>query len=473
MTVSTSDLPESWPDAGNITAAAEKVRKIGTSSRTIFDDASTKWSGLSGNGVFESPHQDKVLSAPANTVEPFVMITETATENVASALEDFAETMGHTNKQRYDDVLLVAQAHNNVTFEPGDKPDGYDTDSTAIQREINAVATLYDNAVQTCARKINGENPLRDLPAGVAGAHATYKAVKKYLEKAGVHSSHFKVRRGQLMFVYNTEVNPYRKQFPTSFKINRSILEGLHVPQKYIDRLTGETKAQFRTYNGQFERWLKEAGKRSPLGLILAKYPFLKNTKLRFDGMNVRARVPLTPTTGQKPLPSNSKVQHTKLTKALERLNKLQKTPLLKGVAVVAAGLNAYGNYTEAYADSMVRDPDKSPDEHMRTAAIDASIKTGAETVGATVGTAVGRGVGAAVGQAIIPIPGVGAAVGGFVGGLAGGWLGGKVGGWAGGMINDFRHSETAEKIVDGVKDLGSKAVDTGKKVLKSLNPFG
>ncbi|MBG6084940.1 hypothetical protein [Zhihengliuella flava] len=473
MTVSTTNLPESWPDAEAINNAAEKVRKVGTRSREIYDDVATTWSGLSGAGVFESPHQAQVLAAPTSSVEPFILITETSTENVAKALEDFGEAMGPDNKQRYDDVLIVAQAHNNISFSSEeDKPENYHSDQVAIQREIDQVATLYDEAVQDCARAINQENPMRDLPAGVAGAHATYKNVTKYLKKAGVHSANFKVRRGQLLFVYNTEVNPYRKQFPTSFKINRKILEGLHVPQSYIDRLTGEFKGKHKTSYGQFERWLEKAGKRTPLGLLLAKYPHLKRTRIKFDGMNIRARAAVTPTTGMKPLPSNSKMSKTKLTKALERLNKLQKTPLLKGVAVVSAGLNAYDNYTDAYADSMLRDPDKTPAEHRQQAVTDAAIKTGAETVGATVGTAVGRGVGAAVGQAIIPIPGVGAAVGGFVGGLAGGYLGGKVGGFVGDQINNFLHSDTGEKIVDGIKDVGSAAVDKGKEVLSSLNPF-
>ncbi|MDN5814097.1 MAG: hypothetical protein L0H40_13825, partial [Micrococcaceae bacterium] len=59
----------------------------------------------------------------------------------------------------------------------------------------------------------------------------------------------------------------------------------------------------------------------------------------------------------------------------------------------------------------------------------------------------------------------VGAAVGGFVGGLAGGWVGGQVGNAIGSTINDLRHGD--------IGSIGEAAKETGKKILKSLNPFG
>jgi hypothetical protein len=121
-----------------------------------------------------------------------------------------------------------------------------------------------------------------------------------------------------------------------------------------------------------------------------------------------------------------------------------------KALGVVDAGLNYYGAYTEGYNEALADNPRASEDE-LRSEGVKTTLVEGTfETGGSIVGGVVGRTAGAAVGQALIPIPGVGAAIGGFVGGMAGE----AVGGWAGKHVGDFANEVRKEGLGGAIKGL-------------------
>lgn len=97
-----------------------------------------------------------------------------------------------------------------------------------------------------------------------------------------------------------------------------------------------------------------------------------------------------------------------------------------------------------------------------------AGTKAFGVTAGSMVGGRVGTAVGAAVGSALIPIPGVGTAVGAIAGSAIGGWAGGEVGGWAADHLKEPAGKVT-KAVTDGAKKVGGaiadKASDLGKAV--------
>lgn len=463
MSVDTSSLPDKLPDTGTIDTRAAAVRKVGTQSKDIRDDVQSDWSGL--DAVFESPHQDKVFSAVTTVMSPYIDAVGTVTDDTATALEDFSSAISNL-KSRYDAVKEQASTHN--ALEGDDRPDDYWTANGEIQREINAVAGLYDDAVKTCADKISKLNPLFGDAAKTAGTVNGYSGhAKNALEALGLTVSSLEFRNGKLFFKFNSDANDFKaKGMPGRFSIKEGTLRKLGVPNSYIERLAESQKATGpeRVSKNAGTAMLHNLDPKTPLGALVAKYPWLKNTKFSVHGQKVELKVQLTRGSGSHQGGRHARTGPVKLPKALDKVNKFANGPAGKLLNVVGAGVTFAGTYTEGYNDSLLRNPDMSPAEHRAEAAKDAAVVTASEQVGTVVGTAVGRGVGAAVGQAIIPIPGVGAAVGGFVGGLAGGWLGGTVGNAIGSTINDIRHGD--------IGSVGEAVMDTGKKVLSSLNPF-
>lgn len=109
----------------------------------------------------------------------------------------------------------------------------------------------------------------------------------------------------------------------------------------------------------------------------------------------------------------------SKLGSALKTGGKL----LGKAATPVAVGLAAYQGYSDY----------KEADEKLKKGEITEAEakKEKGKAVGSATGSAAGGVAGAVIGQMLIPIPGVGAAIGG----IAGSWLGGKMGSWAGGKV--------------------------------------
>lgn len=463
MSVNISSLPDKLPNTATIDTRAAAVRKVGTQSSDIRDDVQGHWSGLSA--VFESPHQDKVFSAVTTVMSPYIDAVGTITDDTATALEDFSTAIAGI-KARYDAVKEQAATHN--ALEGDDRPDDYWTKNADIQAEINAVGGLYDDAVKTCADTISKLNPMYGDTANNVGT--AYGAATTYalpaLKALGLTASSLSFRNGQLHFKFNSDANSFKQRgLPGRFSIKEGTLKRLGVPNSYIERLVdSQAPSGERVSKNAGQAMLRDLDPKSALGGLVAKYPWLKNTKFSVHGQRVELKVQLTRGAGSHRGGSHARTGPVKLPKALDKINKFANGPAGKLLTVVGAGTTFAGTYTDGYNDSLIRNPEMSPDEHKTEAVKDAAIVTGAEQVGSVVGTAVGRGAGAAIGQAIIPIPGVGAAVGGFLGGLAGGYVGGVVGNAIGSTINDIRHGD--------IGSVGEAVADTGKKVLSSLNPF-
>lgn len=88
---------------------------------------------------------------------------------------------------------------------------------------------------------------------------------------------------------------------------------------------------------------------------------------------------------------------------------------IMVGMSAVTAGLDIYS--------AVAASPDGEGLKNGLKQAGKSAVRLGCE-LGAM---AVGQWAGAAIGQALIPIPGVGAAIGGFVGSMIGGWIGSKI----------------------------------------------
>lgn len=88
---------------------------------------------------------------------------------------------------------------------------------------------------------------------------------------------------------------------------------------------------------------------------------------------------------------------------------------LLVGMSTVTAGLDIYSAVAA------------SPDGEGVKNGFKQAAKSAGRLACEIGGMAVGQWAGAAIGQALIPIPGVGAAIGGFLGSMVGGWLGSKL----------------------------------------------
>jgi hypothetical protein len=460
MPVSISALPDTLPDTAAIDAAASAVRKVGTDSSGIYDDVKAGWDTLRPH--FQSPHTEKVMTAVPTVMKPFITASEDLTNQVGTALEAYSDDIAGL-KTRYNNVKERASTHNGIAF--ADRADDYATENAEIQTEINAVAGLYDAAVEKCSSAIRGLNPSTGWYDGVNNAtDLTGKGVD-ILEGAGFAASQMTYRNGKLFFEFNSASNPFQATPPSSHRISTGVLNRLNVPDSYIQRLVdSQGPNPTRVSNGATRRMLDGINPQSALGLLLAKYPHLKNTKFNINGQNVNLRVQLTRGPGTPPGAAGVRNGPVRLPGALDNINRIASGPAGKLLTGADYAATAMGAYSDGYNESLLRDPSLSAAEHAQTAATDAAIVTGGKAVGEVVGTAVGRGAGAVVGQALIPIPGVGAAVGGFVGGMVGGWVGGEIGSAVGGAINDLRHGD--------VGSLGEAAVDAGKKVLSSLNPF-
>ena len=153
-----------------------------------------------------------------------------------------------------------------------------------------------------------------------------------------------------------------------------------------------------------------------------------------------------------------------------------------KALGLLDAGMTYVNSYTDNYNELLRENPDASEDEiaaMQRDAGVSTAIEGTAENAGKVVGGVVGRTAGAALGQAIIPIPGVGAAVGGFVGGIVGESVGGFIGKGVGGFIDDWRKDgfsgateKAAENIGNAVENTGKAVGDAAKSVGKGVMKF-
>ncbi|VXB93076.1 hypothetical protein [Citricoccus sp. K5] len=463
MAVDTSQLPTRLPSSGTIDPAARNVRSLGTTVSGHYADAAQIWTQLS-DGRLITPHSERVYTAFVDVMKPYADAYETLTDEAATALEDFSEDIEGL-RNRYTNAKADAATHN--TMPEADRPDDYADAGAGIQTRVDAVAEDYDTAVQTCANALKGLNPTSGVTvnANLSDAMLAIGASQNTAASGGAGALSLRTRDGKLYFQFDAQHYQTLTGKPGNWQTSRlssATLGQLGVPQSYLNRLNDAATGGNRLSNNTSGAMLRGLDPKTPLGALVARYPFLKNTKLNVDGGRGTFRVQLTSGTGRPP--SGTPTSVTALTSRLRTVERIAGNPALgRTLLVGGAALTFTGEYGSSYNESLMRNPDASEAEHHRTAAVDAGVVAGAETAGALVGARVGQVAGAAVGQALIPIPGVGAAIGGVAGNFIGGFVGGKVGNSVGQAINEFRHTD------GNVLEKGAAA---GKAFLSSLNPF-
>ena len=463
MSVDTSQLPASLPSEGAITPAARGVRSLGTTVSGHYSTAATTWAQLR-DGRLVTPQVDRVYDAFVDVMKPYVDAYETLTDETATALEDFSEDIEDL-RTRYTNARQDATEHNTMAVDA--RPDSYAEDGASIQSRVDAVAQDYDAAVRSCVSSLQSLNPTSGVTVNSAVSESLYALgiAQNTAGSSGAGAFSFRTRDGKVYFQFDarhyTSVSGRQVDWRVS-RISSASLERLGVPQSYLNRLNDAATGGGRLSNSATHRALRGLDPGTPLGALVAKYPFLKNTRLTLDGSQGSLRLQLTPGSGRPPSGTSTRV--TAFTDRMRGLERLAGNRALGG-AFLAGGmaLTFTGEYGSAYNESLMRDPGASAGEHHRNAAIDAGVVASSEAAGSMVGARVGQVAGAAVGQALIPIPGVGAAIGGVAGNFIGGFVGGKVGNSVGDAINEFRHTD------GNVLEKGAAA---GKAFLSSLNPF-
>lgn len=204
MAVYMTGLPEALPNPAAIDDAAWDVRSVGVYSDSIRDEVQGEWKNL--GAVFKSPHQDRVYSAVTKVMGPYIDATMALTDDAAKALEAFADDMTAL-RSRFENIRSRAATHNAVPFV--DQDTEYWQDNTEVQNEVDAVAGLYDAAVDRCASALRKLNP--SMPGGLETAATVAGKMgdgKELLKAAGLGASHFTFRDGKLFFSFTQTSTP-------------------------------------------------------------------------------------------------------------------------------------------------------------------------------------------------------------------------------------------------------------------------
>lgn len=457
-------LPDDLPGEGTVSAEAQGLTDHAAGVRAAYDDAASSWSGLS-DGRLDVPDGEVVRTALQDTVLPHVEDHEEVTGAVRGALDtfdaDIAELAPVIRQAITDGETLNSTP-------PADRDEDFHRLAQLQQEHIHALGARYDEIVQTCVDAINSAGGHRKpsaavgmLGAGLTGAKHAHGLVRNF---TGAQVTQPYRKDGRLIVGFDSEkFNAASQHTYRSPKFPRALSRMAGVPEDYLDKISAAASGNgTRVSNADTQRMLKSVeGRKTPLGMLVGAVPSLKNSKLSYDGKKLNVRAELSGGDGTPP--SGSSRSATALKKTTDTLDKVANSPWTKALGPASTALSGAANYTEAYNAARAERPDATEAALREEAAGDAAVKTTAETAGSTAGTLIGRVGGAAVGQTLIPIPGVGAAVGGFVGGVVGGAVGEYVGGAVGDGFNE---------ALDAGGDVIDQVAEGAKETLDSLNPF-
>lgn len=158
----TFDKLLNWPDPGAIDSAALDLSRHGEEFGLAVEDAKFAWGRLAS--CYETPHQDRLYRALDSAVE-FATTVSSGTATAASALGVFSATLASMRPRR-DDLVAQAKAANAAPVpEQEDEAEEQAKQHRELQRQIDAHAKAYEEAVTQCEQDISG---MRDdgLPAG-------------------------------------------------------------------------------------------------------------------------------------------------------------------------------------------------------------------------------------------------------------------------------------------------------------------
>lgn len=460
MTVCTSALPASLPDTGAITAAAQVIASRAAAANEYVDDAHGELSGV--GCFFATPDTPKVTAAMADVVKPLAADLETSVGPVKTGLDGFASDIEHL-RARYVRLCDDVAEHNHRPRPSMEDPlrHAYDREESVLRAEVRSVRRLYDEAVERCEDRIRSATP-SDVPGFPVSPGAMFAVGAALTSRQAWYEAN-----GRFIRVRNGRINLHVAQpIPRHGRtISGLMMRRVGIPTSYVEKYlqTFDPQAGHRVSIGDWRRAVRNVDSRSALGLMFAARPWLRR---RF----LEAHVHVTPArargAAKRPV-GNARIiaqdpkgvdlnAHGKdRNQTLKHPDSAQWSKAAKTAAWGGRGLGVLG-FTGAamdgYNHSVERNPEASPRVHVTNAVVDATVEATASAVGAKVGGMVGRTAGAVIGQALIPIPGVGAAVGAVAGGLlgnvAGGWIGNKVGKGS----NAAKHGE-GESLGDKAQD--------------------
>jgi hypothetical protein len=523
----TTWLPDELASTGTLSTHASNLAAHATTINTTYTETQRIWTGDSGIGDYiDFDRDDEVINSFSTNCEALGSAAYDGLNAISQALETFASDVSEFRTGTYTPLKNDVEAFNALPayeYSAAEKTEMADAGQSvgttrtqagrsALVSRLNTARDTYQGHVDQCVASIEGSAPAAvPIDAGVTMAviknvQKSYNLATTWVGRAGDLRS-FKGRMGFL----------WKADAPT---LSTFVQEGVpgwmkvHEPKSWLGTFLPDSfKNKIPHFEdlGRYDWWktadrkyttflngMENVGKQSWLGTLAMMPPGVVNwiTKQQgrvgdFVGMNskidkksgdVKMKWTLNPdrkmTTGERQWLK----KFDKLDQKLEKFQKGKGGKFLDGAGkafgVLDTGMTYYNSYTDNYNEALRENPNATEEDIRSEALTSMAIEGTAETAGKVVGGVVGRTAGAALGQAIIPIPGVGAAVGGFVGGIIGESVGGTIGKGIGGVINDWRQdgfdsamANAAESVSNAVgnagESIGNVAKDVGKGIGK------
>lgn len=514
-----SYLPTKLPRSGEIRAAGTTFNKEGEKIDTAYSDTITHWNRLASAATY--PNDETVNNGFVTEILPLAEAVVLGMKNIKKATDAFADNMDAL-QWRHSNLKIEVKEFNALPaylYSPAQETtaleDGSTLPSTRTRSERNRILGLlqtaeddYQGFIDSCVSAIEASSPAAAAPtkgtktvAVITGFKNAYGMVNTSVDRAaGLDVT----KGGRLKFSWSMENKALSQfAFDGTPKLKKFLLDGKIGPfsssyvANHTKQLTTWADGKYLKFTDNLNAWADTVARP---GFMAMLPPALRNKlsnampgnrgslgngkqKLYWES-NAHGRSKFTShLTGQ-----GNPARFDKALKGLDKLDgtlkKISKSPIAKyagkGLGVLDVGMTYYDSYTSNYNEELRNNPNTDPDTIRKEAAKSTAIEGTAETMGKVAGGVAGRALGAAAGQALIPIPGVGAAVGGFVGGIAGEWVGGKLGKGVGEFINDWRQGgvskavgDVADAVGDAGKAVGEGIKDIGKGIGKKLLGWG
>lgn len=520
-------LPEELADTGTLSTHASNLATHATTINTTYAETQRIWTGDAGIGDFiDFDGDDEVINSFSTNCEALGSAAYEGLNAISQALETFASDVAEFKAAVHTPLKGDVEAFNALpayAYSAAEKAEMADAGQAvgatrteaaraALVSRLTTARDTYDGYVNACVASIEVSSPAAvPIDAGVTmavinNAQKSYNLATTWVGRAGDLKS-FKGKMGFLWKADAPTLSTFAQEgVPGWMKVHdpKSWL-GKFLPDSFKDKIPNVEDLSGRgwwtaadTKYTKFLNGMEGLGKHYWLGTLAALPPgvvtWLGKQKGRvgsFVSMNskvdrrtgdVKMKWTLNPDRNMTRGERQWLKKFDKLDQKLERFQNGKGGKFLDGAGktfgVLDTGMTYYNSYTDNYNEALRENPNASEEDVRNEALTSMAFEASFETGGKVVGGAIGRTAGAALGQAVIPIPGVGAAVGGFVGGIIGESVGGTIGKSVGGFFNDWRQdgfgsaaanaAESVSKAVGNVgESVGNVAKDVGKGVLK------
>nr|NLD40563.1 hypothetical protein [Actinomycetales bacterium] len=474
-------LPEPLGTMDTLDTDAKDLKTHATTIRGKYRDAHQSWMGLQESVKYTG--SSTLVGAFSNNTEHLKTNVARGIDSISAALTAFSTKVASfqegTYKSLKSDVTAFNALHEyqysatertEASAEGNPLPKNTRTAGARINlvNRLKNGRTLYNGWVDECVSAISDAQgpPPKGWTSEVNKYAQGTKKTWDFVNKNVGHLANFRGFHGMLAYAWKTEFGGWAS----------AIKGGL---PKWANLFPGTEKWVYSTFGhkGKLPKILTKGKPDKWLGLKWQHtgYKQFKGDPTWYYTGKAATNIPVTPG-------MNKWLKG--FDKASDTLGKIAKNPAFKVgtkvLAVVDMGVTYHDSYQKHYNEALRNNPSMTGEQARNEGVKSAAIEGTAKNVGKVAGTVAGRAVGAAVGQALIPIPGVGAAVGGFVGGIVGEKVGGFVGEKVGGFINDVRRDglgAAADKAknatVDTLKGAGSAVADGAKGVAKKIFGWG